>query len=173
MVRMRICPKFEVFSEFREFISRGSVVDLAIAFFLSQAMNAVVTSVVQDIFSPIISITCDAIGLSNGRVRNFYIVLQNGPQGGNYNTLQEAHADDAITINHGQFILILIDFFSISFICFAIASAYLKVQKEEFYYTCNECLEPVKKNAIRCKHCTCVLAPLKMERHSIGIEEFL
>ena len=155
-------------------MSTGSMVDLAIAFFLSRAMNAVVGSIVSDLFSPLISITCDAIGLSNGRIVNFFIILKHGSKGSDesYNTLQEAHDDDAVTINHGKFILVIIDFFSTSFICFILASVYLKIQKDKKKGICNECLEPVKQRAIRCPHCTCILAaPGNMEQKSIQIRK--
>ena len=153
------------FRKFKEFIENGNVVDLAIAFILATSGRVVVKSFVDDLFLPVVSVLFDAIGISTGRFENYFITLKDGPgaKAGTitYNTLDEAKEDDAITINHGAIFVVLIDFFLIAIFCFMLASAYLRTVTKKEEHNCNECLEPVNEKAIRCKHCTCILAPVQ------------
>ncbi len=98
-----------MFQEFKKFILRGNVLDLAIAVVIGGAFGKIITSFVNDILMP-------PIGLLLGNVdfSNLYINLS----GGEYASLAEAQAAGAATINYGVFINTVIDFLIIAFAIF-------------------------------------------------------
>ena len=87
--------------EFREFIMRGNVIDLAVAFVMGAAFGAVVNSLVKDIIMPVVGYVLGGVDFSN-----MFIVLG----GGSYPTLAAAKAAGAATINYGVFINTIITF---------------------------------------------------------------
>lgn len=101
--------------EFREFIMRGNVLDLAVAFIMGAAFTAIVTSLVNDIIMP-------PIGMIVGGVDFSQIVI----------TLQEAEGEDpAVTINIGMFINAVINFLIVAFVVFLIVRTVNRFNKEE------------------------------------------
>lgn len=106
--------------EFKEFALRGNVVDLAIAVIIGAAFGRIVTSLVNDIIMP-------PIGLALGGVdfKDLMVVLR------------EAYLDpagveiNAVTINYGNFIQVVIDFLIIAFIIFLAIRAMSRLQKKE------------------------------------------
>ena len=151
--------------QMRERFEYFNVMVLTFASILAALLRVVIRSFVDDLFLPVVSVPFDAIGITNGRFENYFITLKDGTgaKAGTitYNTLDEAKEDDAITINHGAIFVVLIDFFLIAIFCFMLASAYLRTVTKKEEHNCNECLEPVNEKAIRCKHCTCILAPVQ------------
>ncbi|HSJ68137.1 MAG TPA: large-conductance mechanosensitive channel protein MscL [Anditalea sp.] len=106
--------------EFKEFALRGNVVDLAIAVIIGGAFGRIVTSLVDDIIMP-------PIGLALGGVdfKDLMVVLRDAyldPAGVEIN---------AVTINYGNFIQVLIDFLIIAFIIFMAIRAMSRLQKKE------------------------------------------
>jgi large conductance mechanosensitive channel len=92
--------------EFKTFIMRGNVVDLAVGIVIGAAFGAIVTSFVKDVLMP-------PIGLLLGNVdfANLFIVLKEGAKiGGPYASLVAAQQAGAVTINYGTFINTLISF---------------------------------------------------------------
>jgi large conductance mechanosensitive channel len=108
--------------EFRDFISRGNVIDLAIAVIIGAAFGAVVTSLVNDIVMP-------PIGMLLGGV-NFTDLFLN-LSGGDYASLAEAQQAGAATINYGLFINAIINFLIIAFVIFLIVRLINKLQSKE------------------------------------------
>lgn len=110
--------------EFRDFIMRGNVLELAVGIVIGVAFGAVVTSFVDDLISPIIGLFLGGIDFSN-----IFINLS----GGSYDTLAEAQAAGAATLNIGLFINALLNFLIVSFVVFLIVKAYnaSQAQKEE------------------------------------------
>ena len=108
--------------EFKEFIKRGNVIDLAIAVIIGGAFGAIVKSLVNDIIMP-------PIGLLLGNV-NFSDLFIN-LSGGQYDSLVAAQDAGAATINYGLFINTIINFLIIAFVIFLVVRAINKMQQEE------------------------------------------
>src|SRR3954466_1783818 len=100
------CPMFK---EFKAFAMRGNVIDLAVGIIIGAAFGKIVTSFVNDILTP-------PLGLLLGRV-DFSSLFVN-LSGGSYNSLAEAKAAGAATINYGIFINSLLDFLIVAFAIF-------------------------------------------------------
>lgn len=98
-----------MFKEFREFISRGNVVDLAVGIIMGVAFTAIVNSLVNDIIMPPIGWVMGGVDFTD-----LFITLS----GGDYNSLAEAKDAGAATINIGVFINTIINFLIVSFAIF-------------------------------------------------------
>lgn len=112
-------------SEFRAFIARGNVVDLAVGIIIGAAFTAIVNSLVKDIFNPVIGMAIGGIDFSN-----LFIALN----GQHYASLADAQHAGAPTVNIGVFINTLINFVIIAFVIFWVVkavSALLRREKEE------------------------------------------
>ena len=88
--------------EFKEFISRGNVVDLAVGIIIGAAFTGIVNSLVNDIIMPPIGMLMGGIDFSN-----FFLTLKGA---GDYPTLKAAKEAGAVTINYGTFINTVINF---------------------------------------------------------------
>jgi len=95
--------------EFKKFVMRGNVIDLAVGIIIGAAFSTIITSLVGDIIMP-------PIGLILGKVdfNNMFITLA-GPH---FNTLAEAKAGGAVTMNYGIFINHIVNFLILAFIIF-------------------------------------------------------
>ena len=139
-------------SEFKAFLMRGNVVDLAVAVVIGAAFGAIVTSFVNDILMP-------PIGLALGRVNfaDMFVTLS----GQSYPNLAAAKAAGAPTLNYGTFINTVINFIIVGFVVFMIvkqvnrltakpAEAPASVTTKE----CGFCASMIPIKAKRCPHCT-------------------
>ncbi|MBI3362758.1 MAG: large conductance mechanosensitive channel protein MscL [Chloroflexi bacterium] len=138
--------------EFKDFIMRGNVLDLAIAVVIGGAFGAIVTSLVNDIIMP-------PVGLILGKVNfsNLFINLSGAP----YASLTDAKAAGAPTINYGLFLNALIDFLIVAFIIFLLVRTVNRLQRlqpappsEPTTRECPYCLSTIPIKATRCAHCT-------------------
>ena len=136
--------------EFKKFITRGNVIDLAIGVIIGAAFGKIVTSFVNDILMP-------PIGLLLGRVNftDLFITLS----GEAYATLEEAQAAGAATINYGVFINTIIDFLIVAFVIFLVVKQVNRLKKPEpvaepTTKDCPYCLSAIPIKATRCPHCT-------------------
>lgn len=142
--------------EFREFIARGNVVDLAIGVIIGAAFGKIVTSLVDGIIMP-------PIGLLLGRVdfANLYYVLDASK--GAPASLADAKAKGIPVIAYGAFINDIIYFLIVAFVIFIVIRQYnrLKSKKDEAPTTkdCPKCLSTIPINATRCAQCTVDLLP--------------
>ena len=141
--------------EFKEFIARGNVMDLAVGVIIGAAFGKIVTSLVNDILMP-------PIGLALGNVdfANLFINIS----GVSYSTLADAKAAGAPTINYGLFINIVIEFLIIAFVVFLIVRGInrLKRKPEELPETmkaCPYCCSSIAIAATRCPQCTSEVKP--------------
>ena len=107
-------------SEFKVFIAKGNVLDLAIGVIIGAAFGKIVTSLTDDIIMPV-------VGLALGKVdfANLFIAMN----GQHYATIAEAKKAGVGTINYGLFINALINFLIIAFIIFMIVRAANKMKK--------------------------------------------
>lgn len=112
--------------EFRAFIMRGNVLDLAVAVIIGAAFGAVITSLVNDIIMPPIGYLLGGVSFTD-----LFIVLG----GGSYPSLQAALDAGAAVIAYGKFIQALINFLIIAFVIFLIIKSFNKMaamrKKEE------------------------------------------
>jgi len=95
--------------EFKEFISRGSVIDLAVGIIIGVAFTAIVNSLVNDIIMPPIGLLLGGIDFSN-----FFIILKGTSQA----TLKATQDSGAVVIAYGQFINSVIKFLIVAFAVF-------------------------------------------------------
>jgi large conductance mechanosensitive channel len=114
------------FKEFKEFIIKGNVVDLALGIIIGSAFGKIVTSLVSDIIMP-------PIGLLTGGVNftDLVIILKDGVPAQldeKGNVLKEAVP--AVTINYGNFIQVLVDFTIVAFAVFLLIKAINKLKRK-------------------------------------------
>ena len=139
-----------MFKEFKEFVMRGNVMDLAIGIIIGAAFGKIITSFVSDILMP-------PIGLALGKVdfSNLYINLS----GGHFDTLKAAKDAGAVTINYGVFLGTILDFVIVAFVIFLAIRQInrLKRKTEEpapSTHECVYCLSTIPIKATRCPNCT-------------------
>ena len=145
------------FNEFKKFISRGNVMDMAVGIIIGAAFGKIVDSLVKDIIIP-------PIGFALGKVdfSNLYITLF--PLGEKYDSLEAATAAGAVTINYGVFINTVISFLIVACAIFAIVKVVNTIKdraaKEEEEVAaatekeCPYCCTSIPINAKKCPHCT-------------------
>jgi large conductance mechanosensitive channel len=139
-----------MFKEFKEFIMRGNVMDLAIGIVIGAAFGKIVTSFVSDILMPPIGFLFGKMDFSN-----LYINLS----GGHYDSLKAAKDAGAATINYGLFLGTVVDFLIVAFAIFLIIVQInrMKRKREDAAPSTKECIycrSSIALNAIRCPHCT-------------------
>ena len=144
--------------DFKAFIMRGNVVDMAVGIVIGAAFGAIIGSFVKDVLMP-------PIGLALGKVdfSNLMIVLKQGSTPGPYVTFAEAQAAGAVTMNIGLFINTIINFLIIAFAVFffivrpiARMQAPKKVEAPAAPTTkdCPFCSTTIPIKATRCPNCT-------------------
>ena len=139
--------------EFKEFVMRGNVVDLAVAVIIGGAFGKIVTSLVNDVVMPPIGLL-----LGNVNFSDLFINLSSK----NYASLAEAKAAGAATVNYGMFLNIVIEFLIIAFVVFLIIRAMKFVIRREEKAApaaprtkdCPYCLSTIPAAATRCAQCT-------------------
>ncbi len=137
--------------EFKEFIQRSNVIDLAVGVIIGTAFGKIISSLVNDIIMP-------PIGLLLGKVNfsNLFAILS----GGSYKTLKEAQTAGAVTINYGIFLNNVVEFFIISFALFLVIRQINRLSKaksapaETNTKLCPHCFTEIPIKASRCPHCT-------------------
>lgn len=145
--------------EFKAFVLRGNVLDLAIGVIIGAAFGAIVTSLVNDILMPPIGLLLGGMDFAN-----LYILLKAGDPMGPYASLGDAQAAGAVTINYGVFISAIVSFVIIALVLFLIVRAFNRLKRKEeappaapTTTTCPHCLSEIPIGATRCAHCTSAL----------------
>lgn len=142
--------------DFREFIMRGNVMDLAVGVIIGAAFGAIVNSLVNDIIMP-------PIGLALGNVdfTNLFLVLKEGAKAaGPYATIADAQAAGAVTLNYGTFLTHVVSFLILAFVVFMLIRAVNRLKPASpaavapTTRDCPYCLTPIPLKATRCGYCT-------------------
>jgi len=146
-----------MFKEFKAFIMRGNVVDLAVGVIIGAAFGAVVTSLVKDIIMPPIGLLLGGVDFAN-----LFISLN----GQHYAKLADAQAAAAPTINYGLFINTIIDFVIVAFVIFLLIRAIQRLlppppPPAETTRDCPYCISKIPMAASRCPNCTSQVEPVK------------
>ena len=132
-----------MFKEFKEFIARGNVVDLAVGIIIGAAFGKIVTSLVNDVLMPPIGLLMGNVDFSNLAV-----------------TLTEKTAEaEAVTVKYGMFINTILDFLIVSFAIFMVIKQLNRLKKKEpepevTTKDCPRCFTSIPIQATRCPHCT-------------------
>src|SRR5579871_2331871 len=139
-----------MFSEFKKFIMRGNVLDLAIGVIIGAAFGKIVASLVNDVLMPV-------IGLATGKVdfSNLFISLN----GTHYDTLADAKKAGAPTLNYGVFTNTVIEFLIVAFVVFLIVKQVNRFMKPPApapvsTKDCPRCCTAIPLAATRCPACT-------------------
>jgi large conductance mechanosensitive channel len=135
-----------MFKEFRTFIARGNVVDLAVGVIMGASFGKIVNSLVNDMIMP-------PIGFAFGKVdfSSLYVSLN----GARYGSLEEAKKAGAPIIAYGAFLNTIIEFLLIAFAVFLLVKGVNRIYtfsaaKKE----CPYCKEGIAIGAVRCPQCT-------------------
>lgn len=131
----------DFFKEFKEFISRGNILDMAVGIIVGAAFTAIVTSLVNDIISPVFGL------LTSGNVSELTATV------------------GKVTFNYGKFIMAVVNFLIIAFTMFLLLKGIMKMQKSykkkedetiavPTTKECPYCKTEISIEATRCPHCT-------------------
>lgn len=147
--------KTGIIEEFKKFITKGNVIDLAVGVIIGGAFQKIIASLVSDIVMPVISLITGGIDFTNK-----FIVLGEG----NYNTLAEAQAAGVATFNYGSFITNLINFLLMAVVIFLFVKGINKLSNISQKNTgaglptatkkCPYCKSDVSVDATKCPQCT-------------------
>jgi large conductance mechanosensitive channel len=141
-----------MFQEFKKFLMRGNVVDLAVGLVIGAAFTVVVTSFVNDLLMP-------PVGLLLGRVNftDLFVSLD----GRSFPSLAAAKAAGAPTLNYGAFVTAIINFIIIGFAVFLVVRAVNRLAAPRptppppaTTQECPYCVMTIPLRAVRCPHCT-------------------
>jgi large conductance mechanosensitive channel len=141
--------------DFKEFILRGNVVDLAVGVIIGAAFGTIVTSMVSDLIMPPIGLV-----LGNVDFSNLFLVLKEGAKAAPpYASLAEAQAAGAVTLNYGVFITKVVAFLIVASVVFLIVRALAQLKRAEpgaapATRECPYCLSTIPLKASRCPNCT-------------------
>jgi len=139
-----------MWKEFRDFIAKGNLVEIAVAFIIGAAFGAVVRSFVFDLIMPVIGKLVGNVDFSN-----LFVVLT----GTAYQSAAAARAAGAAAIYYGEFINTVINFFVIALVMSLIVKAVMRMRKPAVTPTpttkeCPFCKTQIPLTANRCPHCT-------------------
>lgn len=146
------------FSEFKKFIMRGNVIDLAVGVIIGGAFQAIVNSLVNDIVSPVLSLVTKGVNFADK-----FIVLTGDEV--SFATAEAAKEAGYATLNYGGFITAVINFIIMAFVIFLLVKAINKIsdlgkKKEEeapaapTTKVCPYCKSEISLEAVKCPHCT-------------------
>jgi len=134
--------------EFKEFVMRGNVMDMAVGIIIGAAFGKIVTSLVNDVIMP-------PIGLILGNVdfSGLFISLS-----GHYETLAAAKAAAAPTLNYGMFLNTVIDFLIVAFVIFVLVKQVNRLKQAPApappsTKDCPYCKMSIPIGAVRCPNC--------------------
>jgi len=142
-----------VFRDFKRFVMRGNVVDMAVGIVLGSAFGAIVTSLVNDIIMPPIGLLLGGVDFSN-----IFLLLKDGSTAPPYGSLADAQAAGAVTLNLGIFINVIITFLIVAFAMFLLVRGMSRVKHKPQAVAktkvCPFCMSTIHIDASRCPHCT-------------------
>lgn len=141
--------------EFKEFVMRGNVVDLAVGFIIGAAFSTIVKSLVSDVIMPPIGLLLRDVDFNN-----LFAVLKEGTTVGPYDTLAAAQEAGAVTINYGVFINTIISFIIVAFVIFLVIRFINRMKRKEeapkaepTTKDCPYCFSIIPIKASRCPNC--------------------
>lgn len=149
-----------ILKEFREFVARGNVVDMAVGIAVGTAFAAIARSLVNDLIMPVAG-----LALGDADFQDLFVVLQDGASPGPYPSLAAAQEAGAVTLNYGLFLNAVITFFIIAATVFLLVRTINQLRRSEegpppppSEQECPFCHLMIPVQARRCPHCTSELS---------------
>ena len=142
--------------DFRKFVTRGNLVDLAVGFTVGAAFTTIARSLVDDIIMP-------PVGLLMGRTdfKDFFIVLRPGPTAAEpYLTLAQAKAAGAVTLNYGMFINAMLAFMLVGLAMFIVSRLMSRAEAQMDAHFQEPPAPPGEPTEKKCPYCRSVI-PIK------------
>jgi len=144
-----------MWQDFKGFIMRGNVLDLAVAVVIGAAFGVVVKSLVDDVIMP-----PAGLALGNADFSNLYMVLRDGTKAAPpYASLADAKAAGAVTINYGTFLNSILAFLIVALAVFLLVRVVTKMARKPVppapnTKSCPFCATSIPLAAVRCPNCT-------------------
>ena len=142
--------------DFKDFVMRGNVVDMAVGIIIGGAFGTIVKSLVSDVVMPPVGLLLGGVDFSD-----LFITLKEGAAAGPYATLAAAQEAGAVTISYGLFFNAVISFLIVALAVFMMIRSLNKMQAEEAEEPaepttkeCGFCFSEVPIKATRCPNCT-------------------
>ena len=139
-------------ADFKKFAFKGNVVDMAVGVVIGGAFGKITTSLVNDIFMPVLGILTGGVNFGG----LFYAL-----DGNEYASIEAAAEAGVGTLNYGAFIQNIVDFLLIAFCMFLVIKFMAKMKKPEpapapakAPRLCPYCRQEIADDATRCPHCT-------------------
>lgn len=148
-----------MWKDFKAFLMRGNVVDLAVGVIIGAAFGAIVKSLVDDVIMPPIGLV-----LGNVDFSNMFVLLKAGPKAPPpYASLADAKAAGAVTLNYGVFINAFVSFLIVALAVFIFVRLVTRLQRQPAPAApntkpCPFCATDIPLGAMRCPNCTSQLA---------------
>ena len=141
--------KTSFFKDFRNFIERGNAIDMAVGIIVGSVMTSVVNSLVTDVIMPPIGLLIGGVDFSQ-----LFAVIAGG-NGMHFNTVAEAQAAGATTINYGLFLNSVVSFLITMFAVFLIVRTVGKMRSKQAVTTraCPYCTSTISVSATKCPFC--------------------
>ncbi len=139
--------------EFKAFIMRGNVIDMAVGVIIGAAFSNIVSSLVNDIVMPLVTLITGRISFTDMMI---------SLDGNSYSTLAAAQEAGASVIAYGNFIQMIVEFLLTALVIFLVIKGINKLHKpapepEETTKICPFCKSEIHKDATKCPNCTSVL----------------
>lgn len=145
-----------MWKEFKQFVMRGNVLDMAVGIIVGTAFGAIAKSLVSDVLMPPIGLLLGGVDFSN-----LYVVLKQGATPGPYASLAQAQEAGAVVISYGVFINTVINFLVVALATFVVIRLVSRLQREKpapppapTTKECPYCLSTIPIKATRCAYCT-------------------
>ena len=145
-----MAKKTSIFKEFGAFINRGSAIDMAVGIIVGSVMTGLVNSLVKDVMMPPIGLLVGGVDFSQ-----WFFVLGGGEPGAVYETIAQAQAAGATTLNLGVFLNSVVSFIITMFAIFLFVRTLNKMRDKQPANThaCPYCTSNISNNATKCPFC--------------------
>jgi large conductance mechanosensitive channel len=142
---------------FGTFVQRGNAIDMAVGIIVGSVMTGVVNSLVKDVIMPPIGLLIGGVDFSQ-----WFFVLSN-PTGGHYETIAQAQAAGATTLNMGVFLNSVVSFFITMFAIFLFVRTMNKMRdkKPANTHACPYCKSAINNAATKCAFCCSDVEPVE------------
>lgn len=150
--------KSNILKDFKAFVERGSAIDMAVGIIVGGVMTNVVNSLVKDVIMPPIGLLLGGIDFSQ-----WFFVLSGGEPGAVYNTVAEAQAAGAATMNVGLFLNSIVSFLITMFAVFWVVKVVGKARSKKPVTTraCPYCKSSINIAAVKCPNCCSDVEPVE------------
>lgn len=144
-----------MWKEFKEFVLRGNVVDMAVGIIIGAAFGTIVKSLVGDVVMPPIGLLLGGVDFAN-----LFVLLKEGAPGAPYASVADAQTAGAVTVNYGVFFNAVVSFLVIALVIFFLIRMMNRMRREEeapaehTTRECPFCLSTIPIKATRSAFCT-------------------